>query len=158
MFLQASVILLTGGEGYLTPPGLRIPPGLRTPPGLCTLPPGLHTPQLCTPQTTYPPRTTPRGRSMCGRYASYWNAFLLLYHFSSVSPSSSFSSLPQMLLLFTLIEANLWVTILCWKLFAEQFDNRYKSDTLVKILMDDFYIWLWNFDVKCIDFTSHMLC
>ena len=67
-----------------------IPPGLYTPSGLCTLP------RLCTPQTTYPPWTTypprlrtppglhtplPRGRSMCGRYASYWNAFLFIYFF-----------------------------------------------------------------------------
>ena len=109
MFLQASVILLTGGTS---------PPRLCTP--LDYVPPRLHTPRLCAPRTTYPPdyvpsQTTyppglctppglgtpqglhtppdyiplsrlrtpldyvsPRGRSMCGRYASYWNAFLFL--------------------------------------------------------------------------------
>ena len=89
--LQASVILLTEGEGGTSPPGLctpqtTYPPGLHTP--LDYIPPGLRTPPpwhyvlpgttyppgLCTPRTTYPPR----GRSMCGRYASYWNAFLSL--------------------------------------------------------------------------------
>ena len=40
------------------PPGMENPPGLRTPPGWST------------PRDGEPPR------SMCGRYASYWNAFL----------------------------------------------------------------------------------
>ena len=152
MFLHMCVILFTGGVSRPRPSGrLGGLSGEGCPdPGLGGVYPSMHWGRYLPP--------SPADGYCCGWFASYWNAFLLLYYFSSVSPPSSFSSLPQMLLLFTLIEANLWVTISCWKLFVEQFYNRYKSDTLVKILMDDFYIWLWSFDVKCIDFTSHMLC
>ena len=41
MFLQASVILLTVGGGYLTPPGADTPPN-QTPPRSRPLPPGEH--------------------------------------------------------------------------------------------------------------------
>ena len=63
MFLQASVILLTGGRGYLTPrttyPPLTMPPRLRTPPQT-TYPPVLCTPQdYIPPGTTYPPDYVP---------------------------------------------------------------------------------------------------
>ena len=63
MFLQASVILLTGGgRGYLTPldyvpPRTMYPTGLHTP--LDYVPPGLRTPRLRTPRTTYPPDYIP---------------------------------------------------------------------------------------------------
>ena len=62
MFLQASVILLTGGEGVPHPPDY-VPPRLSTP-GLCThwpmypldyVPPGLHTPQDYVPPWDYVP-------------------------------------------------------------------------------------------------------
>ena len=74
MFLQASVILLTGG----VPPPLprnQTPPPEQTPLGN-TYPPNYVPPR----DYVYPP--PPRGRSMCGRYASYWNAFLFLLHFA----------------------------------------------------------------------------
>ena len=118
MFLQASVILLTGGV-YLSaswdtsprsrhPPGSR-PPGADTPPEqtspgadtpwsrhppeqtppradtpLEQTPPGADTPEQTPPSPEQPPRSRhpPREadssiRSTIGRYASYWNAFLL---------------------------------------------------------------------------------
>ena len=75
-----------------TPPRSRHPPGAETPPG--SRPPGSrHPPGADTPRSRHPPRadTPPRAdppgadtpseancsiRSMSGRYASYWNAFL----------------------------------------------------------------------------------
>ena len=57
-------------------------PGQTPPPELCkglppdyVLPLELRTPGLRTPRDYVPPR----GRSMCGRYASYWNAFLFAF-------------------------------------------------------------------------------
>ena len=100
MFLQASVILSTGG-GYLsawwdttspqeqTPPQSRHPPN-RHPPGADTsLGADTPSPQEQTPTPppqadTSPPEQTPPPeagsgiRSMSGRYASYWNACLLI--------------------------------------------------------------------------------
>ena len=98
MFLQASVILSTGGGEYLTryprdqvhppdqvPPWPGTPPRTGTPPRPGT-PPGPGTPPRIryTPQTRYTPWPgTPPQRacweiqSTRGRYASYWNAFLL---------------------------------------------------------------------------------
>ena len=71
MFLQASVILSTGGGGSL--PQCML--GCQTPPG-----PG-------TPRTRHPPpEADARIRSMSGRYASYWNAFLFLYNFAQQFP------------------------------------------------------------------------
>ena len=105
MLLQASVILSTGGGVCLsaywdaTPPQSR-PPRTRYPPGADTpgpdTPPRPHPPGADTPpQTRHPPEQTPPGpdtpldqtpppeadasiRSMSGRYASYWNAFLFV--------------------------------------------------------------------------------
>ena len=75
--LLVSVILLTGGGGlpqcmlgYHPPPREQTPPEQTPPP----------------PEQTPPP---PGIRSMSGRYASYWNAFLLLrlrLHVPSTSP------------------------------------------------------------------------
>ena len=69
MFLQASVILSTGGvssrEG-------EHPPGRETP-RQETSPPKENPPARRPPLGGEPPRI----RSMSGRYASYWNAFLL---------------------------------------------------------------------------------
>ena len=86
IFLHVCVILSTGGGCVrLRTPLDYIPPplGLRTP--------RLHTPLgLRTPPTTYPPGLrTPRGRSMCGRYASYWNAFLLLVNSGKIFGKNS---------------------------------------------------------------------
>ena len=107
MFLQASVILSTGGclpqcmLVYHTPLGADIhlreqtppragnapwadtsqeqtlpreqtPPGSRHPPKEQTPPRSRHTPK----QTAPPPKAGSGIRSMSGRYASYWNAFL----------------------------------------------------------------------------------
>ena len=98
MFLHVSVILFTVGGLWRTPPGPgRHPPGPgRTPPGPRRTPQDQgeppwtrHTPPRTrqtpppTRQTTPPrPGRPPREedcsiRSMSGRYASYWNAFLL---------------------------------------------------------------------------------
>ena len=59
------------------PPGTRHPPGLDHPPGPAT-PLGSDT----------PPSTRPPGRDgyCCGRYASYWNAFLLFLYFRIIEP------------------------------------------------------------------------
>ena len=87
---------------YVHPPELHTPrttypPELRTPLNY------VHPPELHTPRTTYPPElrtppnyvpprnyvTPPREadssiRSTSGRYASYWNAFLLFYHIAKI--------------------------------------------------------------------------
>ena len=90
MFLQASVIQLTGEVPH-TPPQSRHPPPRadtlreQTPPRADT-PPSRHTPQSRHPleQTPPSPEQTPSPRRACceirstrGRYASYWNAILL---------------------------------------------------------------------------------
>ena len=76
MFLQAPVILSTGGGGlpqcmlgYHHPPGSRHPPPPRADPSL----------REQTPRLSRPPREADASiRSMSGRYASYWNAFSFL--------------------------------------------------------------------------------
>ena len=100
MFLQASVILSTGGclpqcmlgchtphpQEQTPPPPEHTPPWEQTPPEQT---PRADTPQEQTlPPSRYPPEQTPPGadtppgeadssiRSTSGRYASYWNAFL----------------------------------------------------------------------------------
>ena len=71
MFLLVSVILLKGGSASVhtrinPPPRADHPPRKQTPPGADT--PGSRPP---------PPGEADSGiRSMSGRYASYWNAFL----------------------------------------------------------------------------------
>ena len=81
--LQASVCPQRGGV-YLTryTPWDQTSPRPDTSPGLSTPHPGLSNPLgLSTPpRTKYTPRC--KIRSMCGRYASYWNAIL----FQVVSP------------------------------------------------------------------------
>ena len=103
MFLQASVILSTGGGVCLSacwdatchpgadPPRSRHPPSRHPPeqtppqsrPPRADTPPSRHTPLEQTPQRRHPPGTkyTPPEadsgiRSTSGRYASYCNAFL----------------------------------------------------------------------------------
>ena len=91
IFLHLFVILFTGGVS-----SRENPPAGRTPP------PGLDTPQTRplwdqTPQEQTPPwdQTPPRAdtpppeadcsiRSTSGRYASYWNAFLLSIEWNSI--------------------------------------------------------------------------
>ena len=93
MFLQASVILFTGGclpqcmLGYHTP-------GKQTPPSRADPPKSRHPPEQTPPQDQVHPQsrhppipgTTPQEadaesgiRSMSGRYTSYWNALLLIF-------------------------------------------------------------------------------
>ena len=81
MFLHVSVILLTGGSlENPPPPG----PGTHTPPRPRRTPPGPVTPPSRTKENPPRPRRTPPReehcsiRSMSGRYASYWNAFLFI--------------------------------------------------------------------------------
>ena len=99
MFLQASVILSTEGGGCLpqcmlgyhptpwehTPPSRNLPLeqtplwSRHPPPGADT-PPGAYPPEQTDTPGTRPPREADASiRSMSGRYASYWNAFLFLY-------------------------------------------------------------------------------
>ena len=70
MFLQASVILLTGGVSADTP-GADTPwsryPLEQTPPG-ADIPQSRHPPE--------PPGADSSIRSTSGQYTSYWNAFL----------------------------------------------------------------------------------
>ena len=114
MFLQESVILLTGGcmLGYQppqdqtpreqtpreqTPPWTMHPPGPYTPPEQTPLdqtpPRSRHHPPEQTPPGSRPLWTRPRPqeadtsirRSMSGRYASHWNAFLFANTFKYLS-------------------------------------------------------------------------
>ena len=88
MFLLVSVILSTGGRclpqcmlgyppGADTPQGRHHPPEQTSPLGTDT-PLGADTPRADTPreQTPTPRKADSSMRSMSGRYASYWNAFL----------------------------------------------------------------------------------
>ena len=97
MFLQASVILLTGGVSASVHAGIhpqsRHPPQEQTPPQQTPLqrrhtPRSRHPPRADTPlQSRHPPKSRPPReadssiRSMSGRYASYWNAFLFRFLF-----------------------------------------------------------------------------
>ena len=97
IFLHLSVILFTGGGvlsqcmlGYhppeQTPPGAD-PPWDQTPLGADTPPPReqTHPPGSRHPRSRHPPRETDSSiRSTNGRYASYWNAFLLVIFLSQV--------------------------------------------------------------------------
>ena len=83
MFLQASVILLTGGgclpQCMLGHPPSRHPPWKQTPPEQ-TPHPSRHPPP---PRSRHPPPEADSSiRSTSGRYASYWNAFLFWVLFS----------------------------------------------------------------------------
>ena len=61
-----------------TPPGADTPPRADTPPGADTPPPwgSRHPPSVDTPREQAP--TPPADGYCCGRYASYWNAFLFI--------------------------------------------------------------------------------
>ena len=72
-----------------TPPRTRYTPWDQVPPRI-RYTPGSGTPL---PQTRYTPRTrytpTPRYGHCCGRYASYWNAFLFIFEFEVFVISNS---------------------------------------------------------------------
>ena len=78
MFLQVSVILLTGGSASVHP-GIH-PPAKDTPlprrPVCQGDPPPRRPPHQG--RQAPPARPTPKGDYCCGRYASYWNAFLFV--------------------------------------------------------------------------------
>ena len=78
MLLLMSVILLTGGSASVHA-GIPPPPQSQSKhlPGSRHLP-GAHTPL----GADTPPRADSGIRSMSGRYASYWNAFLVLINCS----------------------------------------------------------------------------
>ena len=94
MFLLVSVILSTGGSAsvqkYPPPPGKEAPPGRKHPPegstprrkhpweGSTPPPRRKHPLEGSTPRKEAPP--PPGIRSMSGRYASYWNAFLFMIY------------------------------------------------------------------------------
>ena len=82
IFIGVSRILFTGGglrQCMLGchPSGSRHPPHREQTP----LPPAAHPPGSAHPREQTPPRSTAfcEIRSTRGRYASYWNAFLLIY-------------------------------------------------------------------------------
>ena len=86
MFLLEFVILFTEGGVCLSAcwdtrhPQIRHPPQEQTPPQSRHPPGSRHHPRADNPpqeQTLPPPDTDYDIRSMSGRYASYWNAFLL---------------------------------------------------------------------------------
>ena len=97
MFLHLSVILFTVAGGLpqcmlgYQPPGTRHPPRTSHPPGAADTPPmirhplGADPPEPGTPLDQAPPSESrhppgpgipPADGYCCGRYASYWNAFL----------------------------------------------------------------------------------
>ena len=95
MFLHLSVILFTGGLpqcmlGYHPPPPEQTPPRPRTPQSRHPLdqappPPSRHPPDQAPPgsrhlRTRHPP--PPADGYCCGRYVSYWNAFLFTRGFT----------------------------------------------------------------------------
>ena len=65
------------GTRHPPPPGADTPPGPGIPPGSRQPPPGADAP----PDQAPPPR---EDGCRCGRYASYWNAFLLNDTFAKV--------------------------------------------------------------------------
>ena len=65
----------TPPPGTMYPPGTTYPPQDYVPPRYYVPPLGLHTP----PDYVPPRLRTPPAQSMCGRHASYWNAFLFKY-------------------------------------------------------------------------------
>ena len=82
IFSQASVILLTGGGSA---PGGVLPPGGCVCSGECLLPRGVSAPGGWAGGDP-PGADTPHGRKQppqdgycCGRYASYWNTFLVSF-------------------------------------------------------------------------------
>ena len=83
MFLHMCVILFTGGvSGQGEPPQAGRTPWLGDPPGKKTPQQGEPPPKQGEPppveDTTHPGEVDASIRSMSGRYASYWNAFLFL--------------------------------------------------------------------------------
>ena len=88
MFLQASVILLMGRGCLLrrvSAPGVSAPGGCVSAPGGCLLPGSVCSKGgVCSGGCLLGGGLveTPRDGYCCGRYASYWNAFLFVINFS----------------------------------------------------------------------------
>ena len=80
MFLQACVILFTGGVSASVHAGILHPPG-------ADIPWGADPPEQTPPGSRHPPRCRACWEiwSMCRWYASYWNAILFLCFFSWIS-------------------------------------------------------------------------
>ena len=81
MFLQASVILSTGGDSAsvhagIPPPQEQTPPQGPAPLGPDTTPSPLGPDTPLLPGTRHPPEADSGIWSTSDRYASYWNAFL----------------------------------------------------------------------------------
>ena len=100
IFLHLFVILFTGGWWYPRRDWGRSPPGSMPPPR--SKPPGSRPPRTTPPPppgSRHPPQTRPPLREadsgirfMSGRYASYWNAFLLPLYRRHLQPRLSPSS------------------------------------------------------------------
>ena len=105
MFLHLSVILFTRGvclsACWDTTP-LEAPPGKHTPLGK-------HTPS----REAHPP---PGNGCRCGRYASYWNAFLFLFNFEWRRAKTKLTILPF-----------LYCTEIVKKPFRIKFRKKYKK-------------------------------
>ena len=69
--------------GYTCPPRHTCPPGTHAPPRYVRSP--RHT---CSPGHAHPPGRYLEMQSMSGRYAAYWNAFLLMFKFSDETKES----------------------------------------------------------------------
>ena len=78
IFLHLSVILFTGGPASVHA-GMPPPSGPGRPPQTRQTPPPVPQPGRPPDQADTPPEADSRIRSTSGRYASYWNAFLLNY-------------------------------------------------------------------------------
>ena len=74
-YVFTGVCLSTGGVGIPRTPPVDGPPGMETPPDGDT--PGWRSPRDGEPPGIETPPGEPP-RSMCGRYTSYWNAFLFI--------------------------------------------------------------------------------
>ena len=100
MFLHVCVILFTGGvSGQESPPRQgELPLGADTPQS--RHPPGQGEPSHH-PREQTPPRADPRReahssiRSMRGRYASYWNAFLVFLNFCKILDESQIFTMQE---------------------------------------------------------------
>ena len=107
-----------------TPPLEQTPPGANTPPEQTV--PGADTPQSRpSPQSRHPPRSRhpppPNKadssiRSMSGRYASYWNAFLLCFVFTRLIITEGQTNRPLICFFCHYSVHNVWgFKLLAWR-------------------------------------------
>ena len=119
MFLQASVILLTGG--YLTPPGAD-PPRAHTPPHSRPPPRTRPPPEQTPPEQTTPPQSRtcfppPPQRACCeirstrGRYASYWNAILFKLRITDPVKNGYLVSIATMRIIYLVLIDTIFTTV-----------------------------------------------